>query len=158
MKQSGENDQKPLFWRQKVEYFGDTFFLRNRASSLFYIYQSLTSCKKSEKSNDGKYENFWDRRTDGRTDWRRWLHKDSRGSPNKYNLNAKFTFKVWSQSFKYAILPTLFNDFTYGYQKREDWRILRKISQNTSFLVILRRLIPYLKPFGWFWAQYHKFV
>ena len=58
---------KPLFWRHKVEYFGD-IFLRNRAPSLFYIHQSLTSCKESEKSNGGKYENFWDGQTDGRTD------------------------------------------------------------------------------------------
>ena len=69
MNQSRENGKKALIWRQKVEYFGDTFFfLRNRASSLFYIYQSLTSCKKSEKSNGGKYENFWERRTDRWTD------------------------------------------------------------------------------------------
>ena len=26
MKQSQENGQKPLFWRQIAEYFGDTFF------------------------------------------------------------------------------------------------------------------------------------
>ena len=51
-----------------VLYGWTKFFFENRASSLFYIYQSLTSCKKSEKSNDGKYENFWDRRTDRRTD------------------------------------------------------------------------------------------
>jgi len=41
--------------------------LENRASSLFYIYQRLTSCKKSEKSNGGKLENFA-LRTDGQTD------------------------------------------------------------------------------------------
>ena len=59
----------------KSPYFGDkesnilkTHFLRNRASSLLYIYQSLTSCKKSEKSNGGKYENFCDGQTDGQTD------------------------------------------------------------------------------------------
>ena len=66
-----------------VLYGWTKFFFENRASSLFYIYQSLTSCKKSRKSNDGKYENFWDRQTDRQTDWRRWFHKDSRGSPKK---------------------------------------------------------------------------
>ena len=28
MNQSRENGQKALFWRQKVEYFGDTFFFK----------------------------------------------------------------------------------------------------------------------------------
>ena len=50
----------------KKPYFGDKnrnilethFFYKNRASSLFYIHWRLTSCKKSEKSNGGKYENF----------------------------------------------------------------------------------------------------
>ena len=51
-----------------VLYGWTKFFFENRASSLFYIYQSLTSCKKSRKSNDGKYENFWDGQTDRRTD------------------------------------------------------------------------------------------
>ena len=74
MKQFRDNGQKALFWRQKSKYFGYTFFYKNRASSLFYIYWRLTSCKKSEKSNGGKYENFgyW------RTDWRCWFHNDSR--------------------------------------------------------------------------------
>ena len=68
MKHSQENGQKPLFWRQIAEYFGDTFFYKNRASSLFNSDGRLTSCKKSEKSNDGKYENFCHRQTDGQTD------------------------------------------------------------------------------------------
>ena len=50
----------------KKPYFGDKnrnilethFFYKNRASSLFYIHWRLTSCKKSEKSNGGKYHNF----------------------------------------------------------------------------------------------------
>jgi hypothetical protein len=41
MKQSQENGQKPLFWRQIAEYFGDTFF-GNRASSLKTVYSRLT--------------------------------------------------------------------------------------------------------------------
>jgi len=60
--------KKPYFGDKKSNILETHFFLRNRASSLFYIYQSLTSCKKSGKSNDGKYENFWDRQTDRRTD------------------------------------------------------------------------------------------
>ena len=46
-------------------------FLENRASSLFYIYNGLTSCNVSQKTNDGKYENFLsqtDRQTDRLTD------------------------------------------------------------------------------------------
>ena len=42
------------------------FFFKNRASSLFYIWNRLTCCKKSEKTNGGKYENFC--LTDGQTD------------------------------------------------------------------------------------------
>ena len=45
------------------------FFFENRASSLCLVYWRLTWCKKLEKTNDGKYENFcyWltDRLTDG---------------------------------------------------------------------------------------------
>ena len=60
----------------KNPYFGDKtlnnldthFFFKNRASSLFYIWNRLTCCKKSEKSNDGKYENFCHRQTDRQTD------------------------------------------------------------------------------------------
>ena len=49
---------KNLIFR-KIAYkknFG--FFGENRASSLFYTYNRLTCCKKSEKSNDGNYDNF----------------------------------------------------------------------------------------------------
>ena len=35
------------------------FFPKNRALSVFIIYESLTSYQKSEKTYDGKYENFW---------------------------------------------------------------------------------------------------
>ena len=49
-----------IFWKiaykKNLRVFGG-----NRASSLFYTWNRLTCCKKSEKSNDGKYENFWDR-------------------------------------------------------------------------------------------------
>ena len=44
------------------------FFGENRASSLFYTWNRLTCCKKSEKSNDRKYDNFCDggrERTEG---------------------------------------------------------------------------------------------
>ena len=67
MTHSQENSQKPIFW--KIAYKKKLrVFLENRASSLFYIYNVLTSCEISEKSNDGKYENFLsltDRQTDG---------------------------------------------------------------------------------------------
>ena len=42
--------------------------LKNRASSLFFIYWPPTLCKKSEKTNGGKYENFCHRLTDWQTD------------------------------------------------------------------------------------------
>ena len=61
MTRSRENGQKPHFsknclYKKKLRFFGE-----NRASSLFYIYDGLTSCEFSEKSNDGKYENFLSR-------------------------------------------------------------------------------------------------
>ena len=43
------------------------FFFENPAVLLYFIYFFLISCKKAEKSNDGKYDNFWgptDRQTD----------------------------------------------------------------------------------------------
>ena len=43
---------------------GTRFFFENRASSLKIVYGRLTWCKKSERSNGGKYENLV-----GRTDW-----------------------------------------------------------------------------------------
>ena len=53
MTHSRENGQKPIFW--KIAYKKNLrFFGENRASSLFYIYNRLTCCKKSEKSNDRK--------------------------------------------------------------------------------------------------------
>ena len=39
-----------LIWRPFREYFQIKFFFKNPALSLFYLYSSLTSCKKSEKS------------------------------------------------------------------------------------------------------------
>ena len=49
---------------------GTRFFFENRASSLKIVYGRLTWCKKSERSNGGKYENLV-----GQTDWRSWLHR-----------------------------------------------------------------------------------
>ena len=67
MQRSRENGQKPIFW--KIAYKKNLrVFLENRASSLFYIYDGLTSCEFSEKSNDGKYENFCHGLTDRQTD------------------------------------------------------------------------------------------
>ena len=57
MTRSRENGQKPIFW--KIAYKKKLrVFLENQASSLFYIYNGLTSCNVSEQTNDGKYENF----------------------------------------------------------------------------------------------------
>ena len=77
MIQTWENGRKPPIWAILgliCPILGQIIFIfENRASSLFYIYQSLTSCKKSEKSNGGKYENFWDGQTDRRTDGRGFI-------------------------------------------------------------------------------------
>ena len=61
--------KNPYFEDKKSKYFEDTFFYKNQASSLLYIYLSLTLNKKTERSNDGKYGNFCYRRTDRLTDW-----------------------------------------------------------------------------------------
>ena len=36
MKQSGENGQKPLFWRQIALYFGDRFFFQKSGFVTFF--------------------------------------------------------------------------------------------------------------------------
>ena len=41
---------------------------RQKSGSLPYIYNRLTCCKKSEKSDDWKYENFCDGQPDRQTD------------------------------------------------------------------------------------------
>ena len=47
---SPENDQKPIF--RKIAYKKNLrVFLENRASSLFYIYNGITSCNISGKTN-----------------------------------------------------------------------------------------------------------
>ena len=67
MTHSWENGQKLIFW--KIAYKKNLIvFLENRALSLFNIYNGLTSCEISEKSDDGKYENFL-LQTDWLTDW-----------------------------------------------------------------------------------------
>ena len=37
MKQSQENGQKPLFWRQIAEYFGDTFFFEKKCPKYIFL-------------------------------------------------------------------------------------------------------------------------
>ena len=112
MNQSRENGQKALFWRQKVEYFGHTL---SRIGPCHFSSFSLTSCKKSEKSDSGKYENFCDRLTDRRTDeiWRtansiehnkhhnsNWTNKNvrsclsARKSPHPLNLRTMIIFEL----------------------------------------------------------------
>ena len=60
--------KNPYFGDKKLNNLDTHFFFENRASSLFYIWNRLTCCKKSEKTDGGKYENFCltDRQTDGR--------------------------------------------------------------------------------------------
>ena len=69
--------------------FGPThFFFKNLKTSLFYTYFRLSWCKKSEKTNGRKYENFCYRRTDWQTDrltdGARLLR--TRASPKKKNV------------------------------------------------------------------------
>ena len=60
--------KNPYFGHKMLNNLDTHFFFKNRASSLFYIWNRLTCCKKSEKTNGGKYENFCDGRTDRLTD------------------------------------------------------------------------------------------
>ena len=59
---------KTSFWAKFWPFLAilgpNNFFFENRASSLKIVYGRLTWCKKSERSNGGKYENLV-----GRTDW-----------------------------------------------------------------------------------------
>ena len=111
--------KNPYFWRQKVEYFGHTL---SRIGPCHFSSFSLTSCKKSEKSDSGKYENFCDRLTDRRTDeiWRtansiehnkhyhnsNWTNKNvrsclsARKSPHPLNLRTMIIFELekWGTS------------------------------------------------------------
>ena len=65
---------KTLFlglFRPFFPYFGKMrIFPKNRALSLFYVYGPLTSCKKSEKSNERILRKMCYARTHGRTDGR----------------------------------------------------------------------------------------
>ena len=67
-RKSPKTSKNLIFWHKRAQknFFG--VFGENRASSLFYTWNRLTCCKKSEKSNDGKYENFCHGQTDGQTD------------------------------------------------------------------------------------------
>ena len=64
-----------------------SFFLENRALSLFSTHRRLTCCKKSEKSYDGKYEDFMDRRLKEELTYRRKKEKrDGQGQTDRRNL------------------------------------------------------------------------
>ena len=99
MQRSRVNGQKPIFW--KIAYKKKLrVFLENRASSLFYIYNVLTSCEISEKSNDGKYENFLlltDRRTDRQTDGWDYLN------PSGFCLRFPKMYNTWHFKWKMVV-------------------------------------------------------
>ena len=104
------NDAFLRKWRKtaKKHYFGhkmlnnlDThFFFKNPASSLFYIWNKLTSCKKAKKSYGRKYENFCcgqtdrqrDRGTEGQTEAN--LKDQSVGPIRKATFRCKFELKI----------------------------------------------------------------
>ena len=48
------------FWHFFQNFWKTRSFFKNRATSLFQIHQPSSSCKKSGKTNDGKYDNFYD--------------------------------------------------------------------------------------------------
>ena len=77
-RKSPKTSKNLIFGHKRAQKFFFGFFGENPASSLFYTWNRLTCCKKSEKSNDRKYENFCYGQTDRRTDWRSRFHKDSR--------------------------------------------------------------------------------
>ena len=52
MMQFWEKSQKPHFWAFLALFGQIRIFVKNRAPSLFCTYGPLTSCKKSEKSNE----------------------------------------------------------------------------------------------------------
>ena len=57
------------------------FFFKNPVVSLKIVYRKVTWCKKSKKSNGGKYENWRHGRTDGQTDGRTDRRTDGRTDP-----------------------------------------------------------------------------
>ena len=83
---SRENRKNLIFGHKRAQNFFFGFFGENRASSLFYTYNRLTCCKKSEKSNDGKYENF--------------CHRGERGERDGSNFKGP---KCWSNNLSFYI-------------------------------------------------------
>ena len=67
-RKSPKTSKNLIFGHKRAQNFFFGFFGENPASSLFYTWNRLTCCKKAEKSNGRKYENFYDGQTDGRTD------------------------------------------------------------------------------------------
>ena len=57
-RKSPKTSKNLIFGHKRAQKFFFGFFGENPASSLFYTWNRLTCCKKSEKSNDRKYENF----------------------------------------------------------------------------------------------------
>ena len=75
MKQSWEKRQRPYFrpflpQRPKIR-----IFPKNRAPSVFIIYGPLTSCKKSEKSNEPILRKVRCWQTDGLTEWQKQFYR-----------------------------------------------------------------------------------
>ena len=73
------------------------FFGENRASSLFYTWNRLTCCKKSEKSNDRKYDNFCH---GGRTEA---ILKDQSVGPKRTKLSAD-SGRIWKRPQKIIMI------------------------------------------------------
>ena len=71
---------------------GTRFFFENRASSLKIVYGRLTWCKKSERSNGGKYENLV-----GQTDWQTDRQTDGPGYIGPFPLRRGGSKNNWIQ-------------------------------------------------------------
>ena len=128
-----------IFWHKLLIKKILRFFFKNRASSLFYTWNRLTCCKKSEKSNDRKYENFCHGRTDWLTDWltdgtgfiRTCLEDDAKKSNFGWNsMNLKELEGLWKknsedrrQLWKIEIPgknPEVWNLHTYIYNQKNN--------------------------------------
>ena len=143
MPRSQENGQKPIFW--KIAYKKNLrVFLENRASSLFYIYNGLTSCNVSEKTNDGKYENFL-LRTDGQTDRRSWIHKDSWRVLKRYTKDHQKTLKrSQKKSFKRSSKddlqkgPKRLSKDPHKVPQKVPQKILRRFSKGPQKVILVK--------------------
>ena len=131
--------KNPYFGDKKWNNLETLFFLENRASSLFYIYQRLTFCKKSEKSNGGKYDNFL-LQTNGRC----WFHKDSK----RVLIKSTFVF-ILPRPFTRRPRPSLCFFFSFfqvpppspsGRTYYFEWSLIRHETEGRKTFLKMRKI------------------